>query len=443
MRNIKKLRLIAVIIILMLIFELFSFAFFSDNYNSLYWNSDISSIIEKGENADMIFVGTSRIYQGISPETIENELGVKNVCDAASAQQDIKGRYYLLKDMLDYFTPRYVVLEAGMNSLKDEEIVAARRTTMDRIRSLGNKLFFFRDDFKAGELLAFLPSYRFLKGESLEELTSKLTRRMKYFERKGRPEAVGSEEGRVEYYVRNGFITDLAGKGGEWNFHLSVSMDEINDDQLLYYQKMIDLCREKEIPVLMISVSLPRRQLYDADNYMGAYDFYKDIADKNDIFYANMNFHKEIGAILKDTDFADDLHLNGEGAVIESRAYAELIRLYESGADTSELFYEDLDDMAEDIDSIISVNARMEFNSRTDNYSLTIESAQPDKLTPEYRYQFIDRDSDEIVEESDYSDMTEYTIEKSKSDLKKLKLRAYARTKGSSADYECMSELEF
>ena len=139
MQSIKKLRLPVVILFLMIIVEFLTFCFFSNNYRSLYWNSDISEIIEKGENTDMIFVGTSRIYQGISPEIMENELGISNVCDAASPEQDIKGRYYLLKDMLETFSPEYVVLEAGINSLRVEtKNESNRNVTIDRIRSVKN-----------------------------------------------------------------------------------------------------------------------------------------------------------------------------------------------------------------------------------------------------------------------------------------------------------------
>ncbi|XME01068.1 hypothetical protein QYZ88_010100 [Lachnospiraceae bacterium C1.1] len=442
MQSIKKLRLPVVILFLMIVVEFLTFCFFSNNYRSLYWNSDISDIIEKGENVDMIFVGTSRVYQGISPEIIENELGLKNVCDAASPEQDVKGRYYLLKDMLESFTPKYVVLEAGMNSLKIEtKNEFNRNVTMDRIRSVKNKLEYFWDDFTIGEAILFLPTFRFIKGNSLSDLIFDLTSRMDYFARNGEPEEIGSVEGDSEYYVKNGYYYDIDENGGEWNFHLEVNMDEVAPYIGEYYQKMIDLCIEREIKVLMISMPLPRRQLFDADGYMTAVDYYNDIADRNGIFYANMNFHKELGDELVETDFADDLHLNGRGSEITSMAYAEVVRNYEAGEDMSQYFYEDLDDLSKDIDGIISVNATLDYDNRDSNYILEFESAEPDRFTPEYRYQLINRKTGETELESDYSEDKELIIYKDKDEMENYTLKVFARTVGSDVDYEVFRDI--
>ncbi|MCR4745900.1 MAG: DUF1574 domain-containing protein [Lachnospiraceae bacterium] len=443
MQNIKKFRLAAVVLIFMIAVEFITYYCFSNNYRALYWNSDISDIIEKGENVDMIFVGTSRIYQGISPEIIENELGLKNVCDAASPEQDVKGRYYLLKDMLESFTPKYVVLEAGMNSLKIEtKNEFNRNVTMDRLRSLKNKIAYFFDDFSPGEIILFLPSFRFLKGNTISELIANFKSRMDYFKRNGDPEELGSVDNKREYYIKNGYYYDLDEKGGDWTFHLKVNMDDVAPYMDEYYQKMIDLCNEKGIKVLMISLPLPRRQLFDAEGYMTAVNYYKKIADRNDIFYANMNFHKELGETMVEKYFADDLHINGKGSELTSEAYAEVVRQYLSGEDMSQYFYSDLEDLSKDIDSIISVNGTLDYNNRKKNYTLEYSSAEPDRLTPEYKYQLIDKKSGEIEFESEYSEETEITIEKDKASMENYKLKVFARTVGNDADYEVFREIK-
>lgn len=441
MQNTKKIKIIAVILAVMLAVEALCVTYLSDNYKSLYWNKDIARIVDSGENVEMIFMGTSRMFQGISPGVIEEEMDYQNVCDGASPQQDIKGRYYLLKDMLEDFTPKYVVLEAGMNSLKEEQRISAKRTTMDRITSIKNRIGYFIDDFEPGDILSFLPSIRFLKGESLDEIIAKVKRRNAYFKRGGVPEPVGSVKGQDEYYVKNGYVYDLDTDGAEWRFHLAVDLDAIDYDQVEYYQKMIDMCREKNIEVLMISLPIPRRQLYDAENYMGAYDFYREIARKNDIFYVNLNFHKELGETLVDTDYADDLHLNGVGSEIASRVYCDILKLHENGVDTSDLFYTDLDDMGEDLKGIISVNANLDYNARKKTYTLSIKSAQPDRMTPEYKYQLIDKESGDIIFESDYSEESEIDLDKDRETVERSKIRVFARSKGTDLEYDC--DMEF
>ncbi len=73
-------------------------------------------ILYHGEDKDIIFLGSSKTYSTICPETVQENLGM-SAFDLASSGQGMMGGYYLLEEYFKYHRANYVVLEMQENKL--------------------------------------------------------------------------------------------------------------------------------------------------------------------------------------------------------------------------------------------------------------------------------------------------------------------------------------
>ena len=66
--------------------------------------------IDKAEDCDIAFIGSSHVYRGINPQMIYDKTGITSV-NIATSSQDIKGSYWLLNAYLKKHHPQVVFVE--------------------------------------------------------------------------------------------------------------------------------------------------------------------------------------------------------------------------------------------------------------------------------------------------------------------------------------------
>ena len=114
---------------------------------------------------DVLYVGNSNVYTGISPFEIYNNIGVTGF-SASTPQQDMIGSYYIIKEFFKNQKPKVVMLETGeIFTIREHFTELGMRSEIDYMNSGLDKLDILNDNimnFSLSEKLSYLfPVIRF------------------------------------------------------------------------------------------------------------------------------------------------------------------------------------------------------------------------------------------------------------------------------------------
>ncbi len=385
-----------------------------------YFKHDIESLLNEDENADMIFIGASRTYRSFVPEIFEERLGLENVINAGSSSQPYSASYYQLKDLLKVFTPKYVVLGVTGDKLVTEESTQGKLIVYDRLINAGVKISFGINCLEGKEKLYLLRSYRFREDLALSTIRANHMEKVQLVEDEYEPDKSGSE-----YYADKGFVysynTFEVGNipvTGESNF----SKENIVEKNIKWLDKIIGLCETEGIELYFVAGPTTMMRLYNIENYQEAEDFYTAYAEKHNLSYYNLNLLRSREELLPDSLMHDYNHVNGEGAEVISKQYADILKKQMNGEASTDLFYSSLEELKDGVERIVAVSADIETGNG--KIILKIKSLQSNDVIPEYQVQ-VAVDGGEYTSISGYSGKTDYVIEIPEEG--KIKIRIDAR----------------
>ncbi|MBR4461140.1 MAG: hypothetical protein IKS51_00945 [Erysipelotrichaceae bacterium] len=334
-----------------------------------YFNHEMDLLEESGEEIDLLFVGSSRIYNSIDTRIMEEELGLDNVVDASTASQTISGSYYMIKDMIERLKPKKIILGLTCDEMVDEEKAQAMLLVIDRL-SLRNKLEMFRHCFYGSDLLYMLDLYRYR--DNLDDIFANIQARKELVEN----DYVQEDDG-VAYYCYKGFVYAHGSiKTGNVPMYtkLVFSEDAILDRNVEYLNKCIELCKENGVELELFSAPTTVMRMYYTDHYDEAVEYYQKVADENGLVYHNLNYLVDRETFLPDEMMCDYSHTNGEGAKLVSKLFAEILKKEEAGEDVSEYFYPTFEAFCESVHRIVAVDAKI--RKEGDAYDLELRSLQ-------------------------------------------------------------------
>jgi hypothetical protein len=347
-----------------------------------WFKSDLRTIEKQGQEADLVIVGGSRTFRSFVPSILEEELGFDCVINGGSALQSLSGSYYQLKELTERFHPKYAVLAVTWNGLTYGIGTQSNLIVLDRLTGL-NKLEFIKNGFTDDDrIFALLKSYRFRKNLTAEDLAEIHEDKRILAENKGRPFV---KEGDI--YSDTGFVYSYESipQGNVPITHHGIyDWTEIHEDRVEYLDKIVGLCKEKDIKLMLVSAPSTLMQVYNIDSYQMAVDYYEEYAAKNGLIYHNLNYLKDREELLPDTVFMDYNHLNGEGAEALSRVYARILAEDLAGGDTASYFYRDFYELQEKTDRIAAVSASFEPADAEGKYSVQLNSLHGENITPYY-----------------------------------------------------------
>ena len=112
----------------------------------MYENDTVGSFYrEKRDSLDVVIVGTSHVYRGISPMEIWDERGIASY-SLATGSQSFSSSYYLIKDAIKTQHPKVIVLEVyGANYTGDYVSLARLHASTDGIPLNATKLELFQE----------------------------------------------------------------------------------------------------------------------------------------------------------------------------------------------------------------------------------------------------------------------------------------------------------
>ena len=347
-----------------------------------YYLYDIRKLEETNTDVGMVIVGASQVYHACIPDVISEELGIGEVIDASTASMTNDGGYYLLKDLLKRFTPKYVLVNLGWNCLikrTPEGEKRGRLLAMDRLPYLLRLDYLFRC-FPFSEYPNISNMYRF--GGTIWGLSQI---KKNYQEKKAvRDGNWISEEERN--YRKNGFaLYKRSSEQGNIEAEENYYSDELIDThEAEYIRKMQELCEKEGVELIWITIPTSMEELYSIENLQENIDHIRAFTEESGHPWLNFNLLRGREETLPDTSYTDNLHVNGVGAEFFSYTLAETVSMLERGEDVSGLFYDSVDEMKADVERIVACGADISQNGDGDTM-VEARSLQNEDVIPEYR----------------------------------------------------------
>ena len=254
-------------------------------------------------SVDVLFFGSSHMASGICPQELYDQYGITSY-NLGSEQQNVLVSYYWLKEALNYQKPQVVVIDTYMlQSYKASEPLntteASMRKAIDYMHWGKVKFSAINDickeDTNQDIWSYYLTNIRFhSRWTLLDESDFTYSQLAKHFETKG--------------------YAPLYNSNGNQNYNAFLSSDakekyELHPLMVKYMQKIVDLCLENNIELIMIKTPTTATSAK-------CHNAVQTLADENHVEFFDLN-EKRIYKKLKydfAMDMADDGHPNVSGA---------------------------------------------------------------------------------------------------------------------------------
>jgi hypothetical protein len=252
---------------------------------------------------DILFLGSSHFLSGIDPAVVDS-VSAQNSYNMARVGLRPASAYVLLNEVLETQKPKFVVLDifhrtftgSGFNHLYDFGYVDYDQS----------KVSFARENFSLAEnARLLLPTYNYRS--NFPNLRPLLGLRSS----KDNWQAL-----HYKGYIRhNETVSQEKLKENEF---LNYQFDQLQIDpkNLVYLDKLVNLCREKDIEMIWVTTPLPEICVAGIKNQHEIDAYFQDLADKYGITYLNYNdpeLRKHV-SFSDSIDYSDDDHLNFRGA---------------------------------------------------------------------------------------------------------------------------------
>lgn len=294
----KTLRVITFIIIFIVLF-LFVDRLFDPVGTKGEWKSSnvmVDYYRKEKNTVDVLFVGNSNVYAGISPLEIYERTGVTGY-SYSSPEQKVWTSYYMIKEALKTQKPQVIFLETGeFFSDINDQTEQSKRKAIDSIMMSQNKIDMINDSVyglsKFDKLTYMINIFRFHSRWSNLDW-SDIT---KFFN--------------TTDYTYDGYIFDTnvksynEKKGEEDTTNLLQMPDTVRN----YLDKIIEMCSENNCKLVLIGMPTPQTWCQEKHDDIETY------ALQNNLNYIDLNTDDNISIDWEKDSSDGGLHLNIYGA---------------------------------------------------------------------------------------------------------------------------------
>jgi len=302
------------------------------------------------EEIETLFLGSSHVFCGYDPRILD-EISGENTYLAATPVQKVDGSYYLLKEALknnqikkvylDMFYLQYRDIPAERGSIQMQWIYCIT----DNMKNNWNRIEFLLNASDCENYIeGFLPSARYgnyLLDRKRIERVIKSKRSSEYINYENVPSAFYKGAYVIPGGVGNPeMIADLD--------NLEVAESIISEYSLKYLNKIVELCKEEEIELVLVTTPFTDFYVQALGNYNTFYAYMKEYAKTNAIEYCDFNLCRPELLVMEKDDFVDYHHLSGKGAVKYSTVFAEMMASYDK-MERQELFYDSVQEKMDDL----------------------------------------------------------------------------------------------
>lgn len=398
---------------------------------STYFNHDLEVIDGKNKSYDVIFVGASRVYRSFVPTVFEKESGYEQVLNAGSSSQSLAGSYFETKDLIERYHPKTIVLGVTFDEIVEyKQIIQGDLIVYDRLTNCRNKASFLVTTFKGADLLYGIKAYRYRSSFNKESIKENYQKKKSLLANNYAPEVVNDE-----YYADKGFVfSNKSFQSGNIPItgNDSFSKKKLDRKKIAYLDKIVKLCKKNDVHLILVSGPTTLMRIYNTKGYQEATAFYSKYAKEKGLKYYNLNLLRNRLTLLPDELMHDYNHVNGKGAEVTSRVFAEILNKEESGENTDSYFFNNTDELKKQINYVVAVQGKIQ--KKQGHKYIMISSLQNSDIVPEYKVSLLKDDGNtEIL--YDYSAVKKFDISGIKG-----KVIVYARAKGSGKAYDAFQE---
>lgn len=296
--------------------------------NEIYHYQDQGVRDQLAGTLDVLICGSSHAYRGIVPEILDKWLDC-NSYNLSTSLMTMPGRYEMLKRELDRNPVELVILDISFNSMtrnRAEEGPEGDIYQLGRYRNPLERMAYFFKNFRLEEYgrtyydtlsRGFAAWHMLLKGEG--------------------------RRGSSDKYETRGFMPGPSNPTAmvyEKDYHTQPQELSFDENCVKYMQKMVDLCRERDIPVIVISVPISQRLTLLYDGLDEIYAGCKTLCQTWQVPFYDFNLLKGKASLFPDdTAYFDVNHMSTSGAQAFTELLGSMVPQILDGTDLSHHFY--------------------------------------------------------------------------------------------------------
>lgn len=313
---------------------------------SSYTRLTMHELYHAESNIDVLFVGSSHVYQSLNPE-ITDKIFQRNTFNAGSSSQGMDGSLAMIKETLAYHNVKEIYLEiffkiATAESNKERTQLTQTYIISDYMKPSVRKLQYLLQasskDYYITGLIPFRRNWE--KCFDLNFIYSLIKKKqtddyINYRWTKNKDDKT--------YYVTKGFVANDAVITEEEinttkNKTEIIEMASISDDWKNALQDIITLCKKEKIKLTLFTAPMPEFYLATQKNYSTFSEFINDIANRSELPYYDFNLCKpEYFSTQDHSLFYDYQHLNTKGAAEFSIIFS---KFFTNKLSKQDLFYD-------------------------------------------------------------------------------------------------------
>lgn len=251
---------------------------------------------------DLLFLGSSHCYRSFNPSIVDSLTNKKSFNLGSSIQTPITS-FFVLKEALQTQNPKLLVLEIYFRTFYDasNRQYQSANFNFEFMKSNTVKVDFLINSYGKDIPKVLLPTYSQKRGFDYLIEGYKL-------------------QNTKEEYLNKGFVerTDTLSSTRHYNVEpYKFDFDETNKKQSVYLEKIIRLCKDNSIELILVTAPITKEMKSTILNYEDVYQHFNRVAQENDLDFIDYN---KIDVNLIDTvHFYDFQHLNKAGSEIISR----------------------------------------------------------------------------------------------------------------------------
>lgn len=326
MHNFKKIILHTALLIffVVLLLACFMLPYF---HGESYYYQDYKVRDSLSGKIDTLIIGSSHALRSVKPTVLNKNLNL-SAYNLSSPLMSMYGRYALLEKEIKRNPVKTVFFEISYNALTlDKKSLGFEGDlyVLGRFDTAFERISFFSNAFSFEE-------YEKVFSDTLERSKNSLS--------------IGSSDS-IEQYKTLGYLPvpsndqTLSPKERK-EIQNKLSLDvKIKEESLNYFDKIIKMCENNDIRVVLIVTPITERMIVQYDNFDDLFSQYMDLAQKYNCEYYDFNLDKKRKELYsEETSFYDITHMSDSGAEIFSNRLSEIIKAVNEGKDISNEFYE-------------------------------------------------------------------------------------------------------
>lgn len=298
-------------------------------HSEVYHYQDAAVRDSMAGTLDLLISGSSHAYRGLMPEVLDEKLGC-NSYNLSTSLMTMAGRYELLKKELGRNPVKTVILDLSYNTLTRNRITEGPEGDLYQLGRYSNYLermgYFFR---------------HFQLNEYARTYYDTMNRGIQSWKRLLRGEG------------RRGSSEKYATKG--WQGADSTPIPPLEEDQvhsrplrtkndhsdLDYLTKILTLCKEKGIQVILVTLPISERITRMYDGLDEIYGQYVELSRTWGLPFYDFNLYRgKTGLFSDETAFCDISHMSEEGSRDFTDLLADVLLRIQAGENISGLFYD-------------------------------------------------------------------------------------------------------